>query len=456
MRMPALDDTIIAVSSGWQISPLGIVRLSGPDAFDLLAQVGVTVPASSVQPGPGWCEGRLVLGDDFRLPVTLFWFRTPRSYTGQDVAEIHTVGSLPALRAVSARLIQLGARRALPGEFTARAFLNGRLEAEQVDGVLALVNAEDEAAARRAARLGRGTFRERLSVLGERVTEVLALVEAGIDFVEEEDVRFITTAELKQALDELIDAASSVARSGQDGQRSGTPHVALAGLPNAGKSTLFNELLGYQRAIVAPVLGTTRDVLSAEIDIGGVMCVLQDCAGFGTSTDELEAAAHLAAEQAAEQADLILWLHECTADWDPRASSVCRRIPANRRLLVISKLDQAVGPISQPTTLPFAETVEVSAVSGAGLRRLRGVIAERLGGRDCEQGDQLAVEQLEAAGAALRRAREVATGPDRTLALPEIVALELREARDALEWLGRGPVAEDVLGKIFARFCIGK
>ncbi|MFQ5806072.1 MAG: tRNA modification GTPase [Phycisphaerae bacterium] len=456
MPMPALDDTIIAVSSGWRADPLGIIRVSGPGAFELLQQVGVTLPAADTRPTPGWCEARLAAGDDFSLPATVFWFRTPRSYTGQDVVEIHTVGSLPALRALSARLIELGARRALPGEFTARAFLNGKLDADQVEGVLALINAEDQAAARQAARLSREPYRARLGAINDRLTELIALVEAGIDFVEEEDVRFITPAELSRSLEELADAISAIAGPGRALHQAVKPHVALAGLPNAGKSTLFNALLGYERAIVAPVLGTTRDVLSAEVEAGGVSVVLQDCAGLGASADELESAAHLAAEQAADHADLVLWVHDCTVDWDAREAAVCRRIPAIRRVLVVSKLDRWVGDGDRPPPIAFSTSVKVSAVTGAGLRRMREVLAECLESLGSRQGGGLPAEHLGTVSEALARARAVAVELDEVLAMPEVVALELRHAWEALESIDRGPLAEDILGRILARFCIGK
>lgn len=456
MRMPALDDTIIAVSSGWQAEPLGIVRLSGASAFELLEQVGVTLPPTCARPSAGCCEARLAIADDLNLPATVFWFRTPRSYTGQDVVEIHTIGSLPALRAVSSGLIALGARRALPGEFTARAFLNGRLDADQVESVLALINAEDETAARQAARLGREPHRMRVGALHERLTELIALVEAGIDFVEEEDVRFITPVELQRSIDELIEAISAISQPGPGLHRAGKPHVALAGLPNAGKSTLFNALLGYDRAIVAPVLGTTRDVLSAEVQAGGTTAVLQDCAGLGASADELESAAHLAAEQAADQADLVLWVHDCTTEWDARETEVCRRIPENRRVLVLSKLDRRPGNPSRSLPVIFAARAEVSAISGSGLDHLRAALVERLESLASGQTAAPTGEHLGAVVAALHRARALSSLSTETLGMPELVALELRRAWEALGSAGRGPLAEDVLAKILARFCIGK
>lgn len=456
MQAPALDDTIVAVSSGWRADPLGIVRLSGPAAFGLLEQVGAPVPTTAAQPRPGCGETRVKPDQDLDLPATIYWFRKPRSYTGQDVAEIHTVGSLPALRALAARLIELGARRALPGEFTARAFLNGRLDADRIEAVLTLINAQDEAGVRQAARAGRSGYRARLAALGERLTELIALVEAGIDFVEEEDVRFISPAELRSSIDELAIAISGLDQPASVLQRAGKPHVALAGLPNAGKSTLFNALLGYERAIVSPVLGTTRDVLSAELEVGGVALVLQDCAGLGASTDELESAAHLAAEQTADQADLVLWLHDCTAPWDARETTACHRIPEDRRLLVISKLDQLADSRGSKPPTGFLSTVEVSCVRGQGLERLREVVGERLEQLASPNADAAAIRHSRAALHALARAWRASEGADEVLALPEIVAAELRHAWETLDELGRGPLVNDVLATIFGRFCIGK
>ncbi len=456
MHTPALDDTIVAVSSAWRASPLGIVRLSGADAFELLKQLGVNLPFGEVGLRRGWCEARLGAGDDLELPATIFWFCAPRSYTGQNLVEIHTAGSLPVLRAVSSRLIEVGARRALPGEFTARGFLNGRLDVDQVDGILALIHAEDQTAARQAARLSRDSFRARVAALHERLTETIALVEAGIDFVEEEDVKFITPAELGQSIDELLDAIAEIARPERTLDRAGKPHVALAGLPNAGKSTLFNALLGYERAIVTPVLGTTRDVLSAEVEAGGVALVLQDCAGLGASADELESAAHLAAEDAADQADLVLWVHDCTACWEARETEVCRRIPENRRMLVVSKLDRCGDEYHGLPPIAFPTAVSVSAVTGAGLRRLRETLVERLDTVGSAQAAGLAAEDPAAVSRALGRAREFASQSHEALAMPEIVALELRQAWEGLESFGRGPPVEDILGKILARFCVGK
>jgi tRNA modification GTPase len=360
------------------------------------------------------------------------------------------------LRALSARLIELGARRALPGEFTARAYLNGKLDAWQVAGVLSLIGAENAASARQAARLSRGRGGQLLNELNDRLTELLARIEAGIDFVEQEDVRFITPAEVCRSIEAMRETVSGLTAADRCDSWGGKPHVALVGLPNAGKSTLFNALLGYERAIVSPILGTTRDVLSAEIELEGLVAVLQDCAGLGQAADELELATHLAAERAADQADLVLWVHDVTTAWDACETAACGRIPAGRRMLVRSKCDlEAVIPLAG-SPVDFDATVDVSAATRAGLADLKRVLTDRLEAVAGGHGGPAPFEELGAVQAGLERAREAASVGGSDLASPEIVALELRSVRLHLGSASRGPVSEEVLDQIFAHFCIGK
>ncbi len=446
MNIPALDDTIVAVATGWEPAPLGIVRLSGPASFALVAQLGAIMPGQC----PHWSPAELEILAGTRLHALVYWFRAPRSYTGQNVVEVHTAGSLPLLRELCRQLIAAGARRALPGEFTARAFINGRLDAAQVADVLALMRAQDQASLQTAARHARGQTQAAIAQTAEQLVDLLARVEAGIDFVEEEDVRFISAAETVAQIDELmarLRAAQSAAPT-----RHETPHIALAGLPNAGKSTLFNALLGYERALVSPVLGTTRDVLSAELLLDGRAVVLQDAAGLGAAPDELELATHLAAEEAMAQADVVLWVHAADQGWQPRETSVCERLAGERRVLVRSKVDLGAPAPADPP-LPFAAEVAVSALREEGLSALREIINQRLatvgtaepGGSD-----------VDAALGALERARALAAEGGPNLAAPELVALELRAAHEVLAEIGAPPVDEQLLGRIFAEFCVGK
>jgi tRNA modification GTPase len=446
---PPLSDTIVAVSTGWSPSPLAIVRLSGGRAFDIGARMGCEHSAR-VRRRISYATLRVERG--FALPAMVLSFRAPHSYTGDDLVELHVPGCLPALRSLAGRLIELGARRALPGEFTARAFLNGKLSSRQVDGIHGLIHAQDQASARAAARLAQGRLDSLIVQTRERLTDLLARVEAGIDFAEEEDVRFVTDDQVAAALDELLAQLGSEARG--DERRSAValdqPHVALVGRPNAGKSTLFNALLGYERALVSPVLGTTRDVLSAELELNGVRIMLQDCAGLEDSPDDLDCAARRGAEQAAGQADLILWVHDLAAPWSADEIAACRRLPADRRILVISKADRGGAPADAPLAFPARHVV--SARTGQGLVELRAALA----GSVQAAPPSGAEPDLRAAAAGLRRLRAALAASAPRQHPAELTALELRAALEPLRRLESAPLVEHVLGRIFAQFCIGK
>ena len=453
MQLPALTDTIVAVSSGWQATPVGIVRLSGADSFGFASRLGLVPPAAG---GAQWTEGRLELVRVGRVPVTAYWFPEPRSYTGQNVIELHTPGCLPILRELSAHLIELGARRALPGEFTARAYVAGRLGGQQVEAVLALMQRDQAGATRQAARLSNGVPRDSVAAIEEGITQLLALIEAGIDFVDEEDVRFVTAADVVGAIDRMLDSLAIAENADTGVLRAGRPHVALAGLPNVGKSTLFNALVGHERAIVSPVLGTTRDVLSADVDLDRMAIVLQDCAGLGGSVDELELATHLAAERTAQQADLVLWVHPADARWSPREVDACERIPPHLRLLVCSKADLRGDDPAAAMPISFVETVQVSVLTGRGLTRLKQTLIRHLVQGSGQGGDVHRQGERRMAGAALRRARQIAAGSPISLRDPELVALELRAAHAALSTRGGQALDEELLARIFTQFCVGK
>ncbi len=454
--IPTLTDTILAVSTGWEASPLAILRLSGPESARLITRALLTDEPRTLQPcdaaesasrAPAMREVRLRIAEEFRLPATILQFHAPRSYTGQDVIEIHTVGNLPLLRMLCERLIAAGARRALPGEFTARAFINGKLSSEQVEDILALLSSGEQAAARAAARSARMEFEQRCERVREDLVALLALIEAGIDFVDEEDVRFVSPSQAAAQIDAALQTLEQLSHA-RRAARSGRPHVALLGLPNAGKSTLFNELLGSQRAIVSPIVGTTRDVLTAEIEICGAAIVLQDCAGLDDSPDALVAAAHQASELAADSAELVLWLHDAGAAWSAQERQALARFAPPQRLIVLTKCELRIAPPQPSSPTP---DVCISVQQQHGLDALRAAIAARVSA--LASAPPRDVSELPRAAAALRRARLLAAGAHQT---PELLALELREATEFLGRTESGPSSEEILGQIFARFCIGK
>jgi tRNA modification GTPase len=445
--------TIAAIASPPGGGERGIVRLSGPKARDLVR---------AVWGGPG----DLVLGEralavgrfrDARgtQPLLLLWMPGPRSFTREDVAEFHLPGSPPLLRAALDRLLDLGAVVAAPGEFTRRAFLSGRIDLARAEGVLELVRARNEGERRAATALLAGGLSDRIGALRDGLEDVRALVEASLDF-DARDTGDVAAEEIDRRLAEARSALAEtqgfeVARA----RGAGEPLVALVGAPNAGKSSLYNRLLGRERAIVAPVAGTTRDPVGTEIDLDGIRCRLLDTAGLDAAepADPIERAARTAALSAVESADILVWVVDA-------ASAGARGSPprSEGRILAWNKVDRPGAPAVPPEGLADGPWVATSAATGSGIPELRAAILAALRGgpgSDAVSTRELGARHraaLDRAAAAVEKSLE---GRRRGVAL-ELLAEDLRAATDALDEITGRTTAEDVLDRIFARFCLGK
>jgi tRNA modification GTPase len=364
--------------------------------------------------------------------------RAPRSFTREDLVEIHLPGSAPLVDALLARLVALGARPARPGEFTLRAFLNGRIDLAQAEAVERLVAAEDAEERRAALAQLEGEMSGRLARIEEGLLDLRADVEASIDFAGE-DIEIVSEAAARGRASALLAELRALrADCSLSRTRDERPTVALYGPPNAGKSTLFNALAGAD-ALVSPMAGTTRDVLAADLDLG-VPARLLDSAGVRPSPDgELEAEGARRAKAAMEAADLVLLV----ADASDRAAASPPLPPGVPFLLVLNKTDLADAGA--------AGGIAVSAKTGAGLAELRAAIRRRLAGGPAGGRFRVSLRQQAAladAEAALDRAL-AASGA-------EFAALDLRAAVAALGAVSGRDVGEELLDRIFSRFCLGK
>ncbi len=435
------DDTIAAVSSPPGRSPRGLIRLSGSAATDHLNAL-LTAPA----PGDTSHTPFTVRLRDPPIPALLTVFRGPRSYTGEDVAELQVPGNAALLDRLLHQLVAAGARLAEPGEFTFRAYLNGRLDLTQAEGVAATISAESDAQLGAATMLREGKLAAATRTLVDELGQALALVEAGIDFVDQEDVVPITAPDLRARLAGLQGGLSALLRRSRAwGALEALPRVVLVGPPSAGKSTLFNALLGHERAVIHDLPGTTRDVLAEPMKLPGVgEVMLVDVAGLDAAEALLDREAQAAARRAIDAADLLLVLGDSPVALPPS-------IP---RLHLLPKAD---------VTCPVGVGLPISAVTGQNLDVLRDEIARRVGeqgGRSA--GDALALQPRHEA--ALREAHDRLAAAHELLAHetadalknPELIAGRLRAALDALASLGGELTPDDVIGKVFATFCVGK
>lgn len=441
-------DTIFALSSGRPPAGIAVVRISGPQASAAIERLAGRLPKPRVATFATLHRAAGTAIDD---AVVLF-FPGPNSATGEDVVELQVHGSRAVLAALFEEIGTVsGLRAAEAGEFTRRAFENGKLDLTEAEGLDDLIHADTEAQRRQALRQFKGLLGERAEDWRQRIIEISALVEAGIDFSDEGDVPDELIAPARAKIESLRTEIAAVLASASRGERLRDGLVvAIAGPPNAGKSTLLNRLARREAAIVSPHAGTTRDVIEVQLDLDGFPVLLLDTAGIRDTNDPVEEEGVRRARTRAAEADLVLWLTESVADLArPRTQA------GGPVWLVKTKIDLPGHQATRDLPDGFAAHFEISATQGKGLAELEVALAT-FAGDYFSSGESALVTRvrqkalLDQAAAALDRAGRVRAGAD------EILAEELRHAAHALgRLLGRVDV-EDILDKIFKDFCIGK
>ena len=447
-----LADTIAAISTSMGEAAISVLRMSGPQSLPIASQAfklpeKLTARFAHLVPAVDAACSPLDHG-------LLLHFKGPASYTGEDVIEFHGHGGVLVTQRVLERLLACGARAAEPGEFTQRAFLNGKMDLTQAEAVMDLIHAQSTLALRAANEQLGGAIGRQAAAMQQAIIPVLAHIEAYIDFPEE-DISPETGADLLRRIDAVLEQAQKLIATSEQGRilRHGARTV-ISGAPNVGKSSLLNLLLGFERAIVSPTAGTTRDTIEEIIQVHGIPLRLVDTAGLRESTDDIERVGIQRTERELDRADLVIEV----VDASHPASAVQRlALPdsiASRRLLVLNKADLGIHPSwsGEPAAIPL------SCLTGAGIEPLRDAIRSIIATAGPLAADhpiainarhkaafERCAERLQAAKAALE------TGE-----APEFIALEIRDALQALgDVIGQVDV-ERILDVIFSTFCIGK
>jgi len=439
--MTHLDDTIVALSSAPGSGARAIVRLSGQLATTIIEQVS----GSSIARQRGRCEIEVRLSELPPVPITLHIWIAPQSYTGQDLVELHTLGCPPLVERLIAALLEAGARAAGPGEFTMRGFLAGKLDLTRAEAVQGVIAACDRAELKQALGQLAGGITRPLDDLRDDLLNLLADVEAGLDF-SDEDLEFVDNTEMLKRITKALALVTTAGKQLDQRSLGERPFRAvLAGRPNAGKSSLFNALADKRAALVSPEPGTTRDYLVQRLDLNGVPMELLDTAGWQPSNGSIEQQAQSHSREQTHEADLILLCVPVTQGLANEESKLIET--ATRPVLVVwTQCDRGAAPPGEMAT---------SAVTGLGLEPLRRLLAERIRRHHrpalapslsrCRHHIAVCLEHL-------RRAHHGVLFHDP----PEILALELRGGLDQLGEMVGAVYTDDLLDRIFSRFCIGK
>lgn len=453
-------DTIAAVATGLP-GAIGILRLSGPRAVELAQTLfhAADKRALADHPPRTTVFGQLTDQNGQVIDHVLCTYsRAPATYTGEDTAELHCHGAPLVLQLGLEALFALGARQAQPGEFTKRAFLNGRLDLAQAEAVVDLIDAQTrEGVLQSAGQLG-GALSRRVEEVYSLLVDLLAHFHAVLDYPDE-DIDPFRAQDMCAALDRAQEALEQLLSTHRRGQAlvSGLP-CAIVGRPNAGKSSLLNALLGYERAIVTDVPGTTRDTVEERLRLGGVLLRLIDTAGLRQSSDPIERMGVQRSQTAMEQAALILYLHDSTRPLSPEDVQLLTDAAAHApTLLVHSKCDLPAHPDPLPVLPPQIPVVALSAKTGNGLDALEQAICHLLPREEGASCGELLTNARQADAA--RRALESVELARRALEqgfTPDAVLVDVDSALSALGELTGRTVREDVTARIFQRFCVGK
>ncbi|MCL4116575.1 UNVERIFIED_CONTAM: hypothetical protein GTU68_012216 [Idotea baltica] len=452
------DDTIAALASAPGPATRSVIRVSGVQVVEHLR---LSLTSSTDWPTdnlPRRYPVRIEIADNCPLSFSLYLWPTGRSYTGQPMAELHLIGSPPLVEELLTRLYSSGIRPARPGEFTLRSFLAGRVDLVQAEAVLGIIDADDHEELQQALGQLAGGISGELQTIQVDLISLLGDLEAGLDFVEE-DIEFITQQQIIDRIDVMTEQLERLS-SQATGRMLSTakPRVVLAGLPNAGKSTLFNALVGEQTALVSPIEGTTRDYLSGTVKVGNLTVEFIDTAGLESPVDGIDTLAQSLGHEQHSQADLLIW---CTAanltasqiETD-RTSRERLPIPHDRILPVLTKRDLMPNPLKNN----IADNISISATSRHGLDDLQSAVAIRLANPSTSQRQMLGStsarchESLTTGLESLQSARNAA----KRKAGDEIIAVELRSGLDAIGRILGVVYTDDILDHIFSNFCIGK
>jgi len=448
-------DTIAAIATPPGIGGIAAIRISGPKSWEVARSISSPIPHP---PSPNSVRYADIVNNNNELidKVLISFFKSPQSYTGEDVVEVSCHGGNITSKRLLKLILSQDVRIARPGEFTERAYLNGKLDLAQAEAVAGLIHARSEAAARVSLQQLTGKLSEHIKEMRAKILDLLALLELELDF-SEEDVSFQSLESRKADLLELQGQIKQLISTFARGriEREGL-RVAIVGAPNAGKSTLLNRIVGDDRAIVSPHPGTTRDVVEAHLELSGHEVIFQDTAGLRDTEHEIETIGIERTRKTLNRADIVLLLVD-SASGELPGTAVLSEISSRNAVIVLNKCDIVAGEsFSLPPELKDmgAKQFNISALTGAGVESLLSELTHRFS-HELDSASDLVITESRHYDA-LRRSADAIARAEKLFHEPTLMASDLRDAANALGEITGETIGEEVLDRIFSKFCIGK
>ncbi|MBQ8893671.1 MAG: tRNA uridine-5-carboxymethylaminomethyl(34) synthesis GTPase MnmE [Clostridia bacterium] len=445
-----MSETICAISTAPATAALGIIRVSGPETLPILQTI-LHKPIN--EPGKA-CLRRIESEGEVYDEAVVTVYHAPRSYTGQDTAELCCHGGLYVLQSVIELLVRKGCRLADPGEFSKRAFLNGKLDLIKAQAVIDLIEAGSRAEQKNALSQMEGHLSKKITAIYDRLVELNTALLAYVDFPEEVDAPEEDTLAELQEIDRLL---SELLAGTDRGQliREGL-NIAIVGAPNVGKSTLMNQLLGYDRSIVSAIPGTTRDTVTEGCRLGDLKCHIADTAGIRETADPVEQQGITIARRRAEQASVVFAVFDGSRPLTDEDQALADEFGGERNLAIINKADLPKIADIEYIKSKFIHCVELSAKEGSGCNALDQWVREQFSTRDTEaQGFITSVHQIQRLLEGQRYVRQAMTGLEQGFP-PDMASLDITEAAAAVGEVTGQTVTDQMIDQIFSRFCVGK
>ena len=453
-------DTIVANITPLIPTAVGIIRISGEKSLEIGKKLFRT--NKDIKPRKVYFGKIIDSNGEIIDEGLLIYFKAPHSFTGEDVVELYPHGSVPVMRKIISEAISLGARMAEAGEFTKRAFLNGKIDLTQAEAIADLIEAKTERASKVAVNILEGKLSEKINRLREKLLELISYIEAELNFPE--DVEEIPFSTVKNTLEEVLDRIKPLLESYKKGEivREGIK-LAIIGKPNVGKSSLFNAIIGYERAIVSEYRGTTRDFIEETVSIRGIPVKLLDTAGIRETDNLVEKIGIEKAREKIEEADIIIFVFDLSEGFSEEDLKLYKDIKDKNPIIVGNKLDKVnIKKVQKEVDILrkkyyFKDTILVSSKTQENLNQLEEEIFKKLG--IMEEHDKeiyINLRHYNLLKQSYEKLKEILKNLEELFKFKEIFILEIREAEKFLEEIIGQITTEDVLDNIFSRFCIGK